>query len=48
MSARVPASERTSQRLRELLNGLGDDEVGSQVIRLGIRKIVEEALGGPH
>jgi len=26
------------------LNGLGDDEVGSQVIRLGIRKIVEEAL----
>ena len=46
MSARVPASERTSQRLRELLNGLGEDEVGSQVIRLGIRKIVEEALEG--
>ena len=44
MTARVPASERTSQRLREMLNGLGDDEVGSQVIRLGIRKIVEEAL----
>ena len=44
MSARVPASERTSQRLRELMNGLGDDEVGSQVIRLGIHKIVEEAL----
>jgi len=46
VSARVPASERTSQRLRELLNGLGEDEVGSQVIRLGIRKIVEEALEG--
>lgn len=46
MSTRVPASERTSQRLRELLNGLGEDEVGSQVIRLGIRKIVEEALEG--
>jgi transposase-like protein len=44
VSTRVPASERTSQRLRELLSGLGDDEVGSQVIRLGIRKIVEEAL----
>ena len=44
LSTRVPASERTSQRLGELLNGLGDEEVGSQVIRLGIRKIVEEAL----
>jgi hypothetical protein len=30
------------------LIGLGDDEVGSQVIRLGNRKIVEEALRGPH
>ncbi len=44
MSTRVPASERTSQRLRELLSNLGEDEVGSQVIRLGIRKIVEEVL----
>lgn len=43
MSARAPVSERTSQRLRELMNGLGDGEIGSQVIRLGIRKIVEEA-----
>ena len=44
MAARVPASERTSQRLRELLEGLGEGDASSQVIRLAVRKIVEEAL----
>ena len=44
MAARVPASEHTSQRLRELLLGLGEGDASSQVIRLAVRKIVEEAL----
>jgi len=42
--SKVPGPERTTQKLRELSNGLGDDEVGSHAIRLGNRKIVEEAL----
>jgi len=44
LSTRVPASERTSQRLRELLRDLPDGEAVSEVMRLGMRKIVEEAL----
>ena len=44
MAARVPASERTSQRLRELLGDLPDGEALSEVMKLGVRKIVEEAL----
>lgn len=44
MSTRVPASERTSQRLRELLGDLPDGEALSEVMKLGMRKIVEEAL----
>lgn len=44
MSSRVPASERTSQRLRELLGDLPDGEALSEVMKLGMRKIVEEAL----
>jgi len=44
VSSRVPASERTSQRLRELLGDLPDGEALSEVMKLGMRKIVEEAL----
>lgn len=44
MSSRLPASERTSQRLRELLSDLPDGEALSEVMKLGMRKIVEEAL----
>ena len=44
MATRVPASEHTSQRLRELLSGLGEGDASSQGIRLAVRKIVEEAL----
>jgi hypothetical protein len=44
VSTRVPASERTSPRLRELLSDLPDGEALSEVMKLGMRKIVEEAL----
>lgn len=44
VSMRVPASERTSQRLHELLGDLPDGEALSEVMKLGMRKIVEEAL----
>ena len=43
MATRVPASERTSQRIRELLSDLPSEDL-SEVMRLGMRKIVEEAL----
>lgn len=44
MSMRVPASERTSQRFRELLGNLPDGEALSEGMKLGMRKIVGEAL----
>jgi transposase-like protein len=46
MAKRVPASERTSERIEELLAaGVGGEkDVRSELIRLGVRKIVEEAL----
>jgi transposase-like protein len=45
---RVPASERTRQRIEELLaNGVGEDgDVRSELVGLGVRKLVEEALEG--
>ena len=48
MSERVPASERTRQRIEELLaNGVGEgSDVRSELVRLGVRKLVEEALEG--
>ncbi len=39
MSMRVPASERTSQRLRELLGDLPDGEALSEVMKLGMRNV---------
>ncbi len=41
---RIPASKRTSQGILQALNGLAEGEGVSEVIRLGLRKIVEEAL----
>ncbi len=49
MSERVPASERTRQRIKALLaNGVedGGSDVRSELVRLGVRKLVEEALEG--
>ena len=46
MGRRVPASKRTSERIEELLGeGVSEGEdVKSELIRLGVRKLVEEAL----
>jgi putative transposase len=42
---RIPASERTSQKLEELLTqGLGDGDARAELLKLAVRKIVEEAL----
>ena len=42
---RIPASERTSQKLHELLTqGVADGDARTELIRLAVRKIVEEAL----
>ncbi len=42
---RIPASERTSQKLRGLLTeGVADGDARTELIRLAVRKIVEEAL----
>lgn len=45
MTRRVPRSKRTSERIDELLgNGIDEGDVRSELFRLGVRKIVEEAL----
>jgi transposase-like protein len=46
MAKRVPASERTSERIEELLAAgvSGEKDIRSELIRLGMRKILEEAL----
>jgi putative transposase len=45
MGQRIPASERTHQRLEELLQqGVGDGDARAELIKLAVRKIVEEAL----
>jgi transposase-like protein len=42
---RIPASERTSQKLDELLTqGVGDGDARAELLKLAVRKIVEEAL----
>src|SRR3989475_7363181 len=42
---RIPASERTSQKLNELLTqGIAEGDARSELIKLAVRKIVEEAL----
>jgi putative transposase len=42
---RIPASERTSQKLDELLTeGVADGDARTELIRLAVRKIIEETL----
>jgi putative transposase len=45
MGARIPASEQTHQRLEALLkDGVADGDARSELLKLAVRKIVEEAL----
>ncbi len=45
MRSRIPASERTSQQLDELLSqGVADGDARAELLKLAVRKIVEEAL----
>ena len=45
MPTRIPASERTSQKLDELLSqGVADGDARAELLKLAVRKIVEEAL----
>ena len=45
MGARIPASEQTHQRLEALLkDGVADGDARSELFKLAVRKIVEEAL----
>lgn len=46
MAKRVPASEKTSERIEDLLAAgvSGEKDIRSELIRLGMRKILEEAL----
>jgi hypothetical protein len=42
---RIPASERTSQKLDALLTqGVADGDARTELLKLAVRKIVEEAL----
>lgn len=43
---RIPASRRTSQEISERLAQLSEGDGVSELVRLGIRKIIEEALEG--
>src|SRR5437867_12515522 len=45
-SRRIPASRQTGERIEELLAGGGDHDVRSDLIRLGVRKLLEEVLEG--
>jgi len=45
VETRIPASEWTSQKLSELLTqGVAEGDARSELIRLAVRTIVEEAL----
>ncbi|HER19523.1 MAG TPA: hypothetical protein ENO14_00585, partial [Chromatiales bacterium] len=46
VAKRVPASERTSEQIEDLLAAgvSGEKDVRSELIRLGMKKILEEAL----
>lgn len=44
LRSRVPASERTSQRIEQLMNALEAQEESSSLSQLGLRKIIEELL----
>jgi hypothetical protein len=41
---RVPASRRTREQFDELLAGSAEGNVRSGLIRLGVRRLVEEVL----
>jgi hypothetical protein len=42
---RIPASERTSQKLEALLTqGVADGDARAELLKLAVRKIVDEAL----
>ncbi len=44
---RIPATERTRDKLRELIEGRSEVEDGrSELVRLAARLIIEEALEG--
>jgi putative transposase len=44
---RIPASERTREKLRALMDGRSEVEDGrSELVRLAVRLIIEEALEG--
>lgn len=43
-TTRIPPSERTSQRIRELLESGGEGDVRSELMRLSMRKLIEEVL----
>lgn len=44
MGKRIPASVQTDQSIRQLLSGGSAGDVRSELIRLGVRRIIEEAL----
>jgi hypothetical protein len=45
VKTRIPASQRTSQTLNELLTaGVADSDARAELLKLAVRKIVEEAL----
>ncbi len=44
MPKRVPASVQTDQSIRQLLSSGSSGDVRSELIRLGVRRIIEEAL----
>jgi putative transposase len=45
VATRIPASERRSQKLEELLTqGVADGDARTELLKLAVRKIVEEAL----
>src|SRR5438132_12630721 len=45
VETRIPASERTSQKLNELLtHGVADGDARAELFKLAVRKIVEETL----
>jgi putative transposase len=45
VETRIPASERTSQKLSELLKtGVADGDARAELLKLAVRKIIEEAL----
>jgi hypothetical protein len=43
-SRRIPASQQTAERIEGLLAAGGTHDVRSDLIRLGVRKLVEEVL----